>query len=285
MWKTPGEIVVDRERHTVQSSKFMLTVVRNPIAFHVRCSESPPEGAQIHCTILYNIIQMISWSQSQIGGGRPGRLGRTGRTGEHDWTSCGCILIKLDHTPRKCQGITSVSIEWNSDFISLFARFGTLGLFLLPSSFFFLPSSFFLLGYVKGKLMDITLKLHPNFLFVFGLFWWKSCGRPWTQFFSNEWMEGLQKCVEVDGAYVGWAKRTQYIEIDFNYEICLCYTWRGTPYIWASNVYDCFAESIFDVSLSVDAHGCFTLYYVGCSPCPCVWHCRIRKPACIANKI
>jgi hypothetical protein len=39
-----------------------------------------------------------------------------------------------------------------------------------------------------------------------------------------EWMERLQKCVHVDGKYVGWAKRTQYIEIDFNREIRLCYT-------------------------------------------------------------
>jgi hypothetical protein len=27
VWTAPGEIVVDRERHTVQSPKFMLTVV------------------------------------------------------------------------------------------------------------------------------------------------------------------------------------------------------------------------------------------------------------------
>jgi hypothetical protein len=47
MWTTPGEIVVDRERHTVQSRKFMLTVVWNPIGFHVPCSESLPEGVQI----------------------------------------------------------------------------------------------------------------------------------------------------------------------------------------------------------------------------------------------
>jgi hypothetical protein len=45
MWTAPGEIVVDMERHTVQSSKFMLTVVWNPIGFHVPCSESPSEGA------------------------------------------------------------------------------------------------------------------------------------------------------------------------------------------------------------------------------------------------
>jgi hypothetical protein len=39
-----------------------------------------------------------------------------------------------------------------------------------------------------------------------------------------EWVERLQKCVQVDGEYVGWAKRTQYIENDFNCEIGLCYT-------------------------------------------------------------
>jgi hypothetical protein len=45
-----------------------------------------------------------------------------------------------------------------------------------------------------------------------------------------ERMKQLQKCVQVDGEYVGWANRTQYIEIDFNREIRLCYTWHGTPY-------------------------------------------------------
>jgi hypothetical protein len=37
-WTAPGEVVVDRERHTVQLSKFMLTVVWNSIGFHVPCS-------------------------------------------------------------------------------------------------------------------------------------------------------------------------------------------------------------------------------------------------------
>jgi hypothetical protein len=35
MWTAPGEIVVDRKRHAVQSPKFILTVVWNPIGFHV----------------------------------------------------------------------------------------------------------------------------------------------------------------------------------------------------------------------------------------------------------
>jgi hypothetical protein len=47
-------------------------------------------------------------------------------------------------------------------------------------------------------------------------------------------MERLQKCVQVDGEYVGWAKRTQYIEIDFHREIRLCYPWHGTAYNYLS---------------------------------------------------
>jgi hypothetical protein len=35
MWTAPGEIVVDRERHTIQSPKFMPTVVWNSMGFHV----------------------------------------------------------------------------------------------------------------------------------------------------------------------------------------------------------------------------------------------------------
>jgi hypothetical protein len=50
MWTTLGEIVVDRERHTAQSPKFMLTFVESD---RVPCSESPLEGAQIQYTILY----------------------------------------------------------------------------------------------------------------------------------------------------------------------------------------------------------------------------------------
>jgi hypothetical protein len=71
MWAAPGEIVVDRELHTVQSPKFMLMVMWNPVGLHVRCSESPLEGAQIQCTVLYYYANDIL-SQSQIRGGRPG---------------------------------------------------------------------------------------------------------------------------------------------------------------------------------------------------------------------
>jgi hypothetical protein len=78
MWTAPGEIVVDRERRTVQSPKFMLMVVWNPIGFHVPCSKSPLEGAQIQCTILYyytnDILVTISDWRGQTGGTRPNKL-------------------------------------------------------------------------------------------------------------------------------------------------------------------------------------------------------------------
>jgi hypothetical protein len=55
IWTAPGEIVVDRERHTVQSPKFMLTVVWNPIGFHVL--KTLPKGrkfnAQYYIIFLY----------------------------------------------------------------------------------------------------------------------------------------------------------------------------------------------------------------------------------------
>jgi hypothetical protein len=79
------------ERHTVQSPKFILRVVWNPIGFHVPCSlfhvpcsESPPEGAQIQCTILYYYINDIlvaisNWRRQtgqtwQTGVTRPNKL-------------------------------------------------------------------------------------------------------------------------------------------------------------------------------------------------------------------
>jgi hypothetical protein len=76
MWTAPGEIVVDRGRHTVQSPKFMMMLVWNPIGFHVL--ESPPEGAQIQCTIFHyytnDILVAISDWRRQPGGTRQNKL-------------------------------------------------------------------------------------------------------------------------------------------------------------------------------------------------------------------
>jgi hypothetical protein len=46
MWMAPGEIVIDRERYTVQSPKFILMVVWNPIDFHVL--KALPKGCKFN---------------------------------------------------------------------------------------------------------------------------------------------------------------------------------------------------------------------------------------------
>jgi hypothetical protein len=46
MWTIPGEIVVDREQHTIQLPKFMLTVVWNPIGFQVL--KTLPKGCKFN---------------------------------------------------------------------------------------------------------------------------------------------------------------------------------------------------------------------------------------------
>jgi hypothetical protein len=46
MWTAPGEIVVDRDRHTIQSPKFVLTIVWNPIGFHVL--KALPKGRKLN---------------------------------------------------------------------------------------------------------------------------------------------------------------------------------------------------------------------------------------------
>jgi hypothetical protein len=35
MWTAPGAIIPDRERYTIQSPEFMVTIVWNPSGFHV----------------------------------------------------------------------------------------------------------------------------------------------------------------------------------------------------------------------------------------------------------
>jgi hypothetical protein len=73
MWTDPGEIVVDMERYTVQSPKFMLTVVRNPIGSHVL--KALPKGRKFNAQYDTNdILVAISDWRRQTGGARPNKL-------------------------------------------------------------------------------------------------------------------------------------------------------------------------------------------------------------------
>jgi hypothetical protein len=85
------------------------------------------------------------------------------------------------------------------------------------------PSDFFLFGYVKGKLVVYRVET-PSELLVRVRVILAEIPRETLNAVFLEWMERLQKCVHVDGEYVGCVKRTQYIKIDFNREMRLCYT-------------------------------------------------------------
>jgi hypothetical protein len=70
-----GEIVVDMERHTVQSPKFMLMVMWPPIGFHVL--KAFPKRRKFNAILYYytnDILVAISDWRRQTGGTRPNKL-------------------------------------------------------------------------------------------------------------------------------------------------------------------------------------------------------------------
>jgi hypothetical protein len=64
------------------------------------------------------------------------------------------------------------------------------------------PSDFFPFGYVKGKLMGYHAEI-PSVLLVHIRVILAEIPRETLNTVFLEWMERLQKCVQVDGEYVG----------------------------------------------------------------------------------
>jgi hypothetical protein len=125
MWTAPGEIVVDRELHTVQSPKFMLTVVWNPIGFPVL--EALPNGRKFNAQYDTNdILAAISDWRWQTGGTRPNKL----------WVHSDNARPHTAKMSRDYIGLNRMKQASHR-----------------PYSPDLAPSDFFLFGYVKGKLM------------------------------------------------------------------------------------------------------------------------------------
>jgi hypothetical protein len=82
---------------------------------------------------------------------------------------------------------------------------------------------FFHFGYVEGKLMGYRAEILSEPLVRIRVLL-AEIPRETLNAVFLEWRERLQKRLQVDGEYVGRTKRTQYIKIDFNHEIRLCYT-------------------------------------------------------------
>jgi histone-lysine N-methyltransferase SETMAR len=64
------------------------------------------------------------------------------------------------------------------------------------------PSDFFLFGYVKGKLMEYRAETPSELLGGIRVIL-AEIPRETLNVVFLEWMERLQKCVQVDGEYVG----------------------------------------------------------------------------------
>jgi hypothetical protein len=94
MWTAPGEINVDRERHTVQSSKFILALVWNPIWLHIL--KSLPKGRKFntqHCTNEI-LVASLDWRR-QTGGTWPNKL----------WVHSDNAQPHTAKMPRDCIGL------------------------------------------------------------------------------------------------------------------------------------------------------------------------------------
>jgi hypothetical protein len=63
------------------------------------------------------------------------------------------------------------------------------------------PLDFFLFGYVKGKLMGYRAETPSELLVRIRIILAEIPRENLNAVFSNQWMERLQKCVQVDGEY------------------------------------------------------------------------------------
>jgi hypothetical protein len=64
-------------------------------------------------------------------------------------------------------------------------------------------SDFFFFGYVKGKLVEIRAGTPSELLVRIRGILAEILRETLNAVFSNRWMERLQKCVQVDGEFVG----------------------------------------------------------------------------------
>jgi histone-lysine N-methyltransferase SETMAR len=128
IWTAPRESVIDRGRHIVQSPKFMLTVVWNPIGFHVL--KALPKGSKFNAQYYINdILVAISDWRRQTGEGRPNKL----------W-------VHFDNARPHTTKMSRDYISLNQMKQAPHPRYS-------PD---LAPSDFFLFGYVKGKADGIS---------------------------------------------------------------------------------------------------------------------------------
>jgi hypothetical protein len=163
MWTAPGEIVVDKERYGVQSPKFMLTVVWNPIGFHVL--RALPKGGKFNAQYYTNdILVAISDWRWQTGETRQNKL----------WVHSDNARPHTAKMSKDYIGFNRMKQVPHS-----------------PSSPDLAPSDFFLFGHLKGKLMRYRVET-PSELLVRIRVILTEIPRETLNAVFLEWMERLQ---------------------------------------------------------------------------------------------
>jgi histone-lysine N-methyltransferase SETMAR len=174
MWTAPGEIVIDREWHTVHSPKFILPVVWSPIGFHIL--KTLPKGRKFNAQYDTNdvLVTVSDWKR-QTGETRRNKLWVHSDNARPDTAKMPMDYIDFNRMKQAPHSPYSPDLS---------------------------PSDLFLFGQVKGKLMGYRAET-PSELLVRILVILAEIPRETLNAVFLEWMERLQKRVQIDGEYVG----------------------------------------------------------------------------------
>jgi hypothetical protein len=172
MWTAPEEIVVDRKRHTVQSPKFMLTVVWNPIGFHVL--KVLPKGRKVNVQYYTNdiLVAISDWTR-QTGGTRPNKLWVHSANAQPHTAKMSKDYIGLNRMKQAPHA--PIRQIWH------------------PRTFTFWLRQKKMMGYCAETLSEFLVRIRVILAEI---------PREALKAVLLEWMERLQKCVQVDGEYV-----------------------------------------------------------------------------------
>jgi histone-lysine N-methyltransferase SETMAR len=173
IWLPHGEKVPERERHTVQSKKFMPTIVWNPRQFHLM--NVLPKGCKFNSShYITEILSPLSEWRSADAHGRTRKL-----------------IVHADNARPHVFRQTIDYLERNGMKRALHP----------PYSPDLAPSDFSLFGYVKGCLADHSFEsTDALFGVVQGIL--EAIEKVTLQAVFLDWMERLWKCIDSNGVYV-----------------------------------------------------------------------------------
>jgi histone-lysine N-methyltransferase SETMAR len=173
IWLPEGGAVPERERHTIQSKKFMLTIVWNPSGFHL--INILAKGCTFNSThyITEILSPLADWRLTEAGGCKRK------------------LIVHADNARPHVARQTIGFLEQNG------MKRGPHP----PYSPDLAPSDFYLFGYVKGCLAGNAFADADELLDAVQRIL-EGIEKATLQAVFLEWMERLEKCIDTNGEYV-----------------------------------------------------------------------------------